>query len=81
VGLWNHIRLPASDGPILAFTARSLRCYTSTVRTMAASPNLSPRALERQLESPTSGGVEFSTGSFWQMANSELVEGLANRTL
>jgi len=28
-----------------------------------------------------SGGVEFSTGSFWSMENSEFVEALANRRL
>jgi len=33
-----------------------------------------------QLSSRASSGVEFSTGSFWPMANSEFVEALANRT-
>jgi len=28
-----------------------------------------------------SGGVEFSTGSFWPMENSEFVEALASRKL
>ena len=113
MGLWNYIRLPASDGPILVFKACSLRCYTGTVHTIAASPHLSPQARESLLESPlesllnsltesllecplesllnsligslleflASGGVEFSTGSFWQMANSEFVEALANGRL
>jgi hypothetical protein len=93
MGLWNYIRLPTSDGPILVFTACSLRCYTGTIHTIAASPHLSPQALESLLESLldslieslleslASGGVEFSTGSFWPMANSEFVEALANGRL
>jgi hypothetical protein len=46
VGLWNYIRLPARDGPILVFTACSLRCYTGTVHTIAASLHESPLAIE-----------------------------------
>jgi hypothetical protein len=34
--------------------------------------------LERLLESLASGGVEFSTASFWPMDNPEFVEALAN---
>jgi hypothetical protein len=49
VGLWNYIRLPARDGPILVFTG--LRCYTGTVHTIAASLHESPLAIERLLYS------------------------------
>jgi len=51
VGLWNYIQLAARDGPIPVFTACSLRCYTGTVYTIAASPLESPLALESLLES------------------------------
>jgi hypothetical protein len=38
--------------------------------------------LERaMLENCASGEVEFSTGSFWPMENSEFVKALANRSL
>ena len=88
MGLRTYIQLLARDGPI---------CYTGTVHTIAASPHLSPQALgsllesllkslldsliESLLESLASEGVEFSTGSFWPMANSEFVEALANGRL
>jgi len=49
--LLNHIRLPASDGPILVCIACSLHCYTDTVHTIAASPHVSPQALETLVES------------------------------
>jgi len=51
VGLWNYIRLPAGDGPIPVFTACSLRCFTGTIHTIAASPLQSPLALESLLQS------------------------------
>ena len=51
VGLWTNIRLVAGDGPIPGFTACSLRCYTGTVHTIAASPLDSPLALESLLYS------------------------------
>jgi len=51
VCLWNYIWLAAGDGPIPVFTACSLRCYTGTVHTIAASPLESPLALESLLES------------------------------
>jgi len=88
VGLWNYIRLPARDGPILVLTAR---CFTGTVHTIAASLHESPLAIQSLLKSlleslleraTTSGGVEFSsTGSLWLMANYEFVEALADRSL
>jgi hypothetical protein len=37
--------------PIPVFTACSLRCYTGTIHTIAASPLESPLALENLLES------------------------------
>jgi hypothetical protein len=47
VGLWNYIQLAAGDGPILVFTACSLRSYTSTTEyTIAASLHESPLAIE-----------------------------------
>jgi hypothetical protein len=51
VGLWNYIRLPAGDGPIPVFTTCSLRCFTGTIHTIAASPLESPLALESLLQS------------------------------
>jgi len=51
VGLWTNIRLAAGDGSIPGFTACSLRCYTGTVHTIAASPLDSPLALESLLDS------------------------------
>jgi hypothetical protein len=50
VGLWTYIRLAAGDESIPVFTACSLRCYTGTVHTIAASPLDSPLALESLLE-------------------------------
>ena len=47
MGLWKFIRLPARDGPILAFAA--LRCYTGTVYTITANLHESLLAIERQL--------------------------------
>jgi len=41
----------AGDGPIPVFTACSLRCYTGTIHTIAASPLESSLALENLLES------------------------------
>jgi hypothetical protein len=46
VGLWNYIRLPARDRPILVFTAC---CFTGTVHTIAASLHESPLAIESLL--------------------------------
>jgi hypothetical protein len=46
VGLWNYIRLPARDGPILVFTAC---CFTSAVHTIAMSLHESPLAIESLL--------------------------------
>jgi len=46
VGLWNYIRLPARDIPILVFTACSV---TGTVHTIAASLHESPQAIESLL--------------------------------
>jgi hypothetical protein len=51
VGLWNYIRLAAGDGPIPVFTAYSLRCYTSTVHPITASPLQSPLELQSLLDS------------------------------
>jgi len=51
MGQWNHIRLPARDGPKSVFTACSLRCYTSTIHTIAASPHESLLAIESLLQS------------------------------
>ena len=51
MGLWTYIRLAAGDGPIPVVAAWSLRCYTRTVHTIAASPLYSPLALESLLES------------------------------
>ena len=48
MGLWNYIRLPARDGPILVFTAC---CYTGTVQAIAASLHESPLAIESLLKS------------------------------
>ena len=46
--LWNYIRLPARDGPILVFTAC---CHTGTVYTIAASLHVSLLAIDILLES------------------------------
>jgi len=97
VGLWNYIWLLAGDGAIPVFTTHSLCLFTSTIHTIAASPHESLLAIESLLwslleslldslldsllESRAWRGVEFSTGSFWPMANSEFVEALANRKL
>ena len=51
MGLWNYIWLPARDGPIPVCTACSIRCYTGTVHTIAASPHESPLAIESLLNS------------------------------
>jgi hypothetical protein len=48
VGLSNYIRLPASNGRILVFSAC---CYTATVQTIAASLHESPLAIESLLYS------------------------------
>jgi len=47
----------------------------------ALEPAWKPACESRVWESRASGGVEFSTGSFWPMANSEFVEALANGQL
>ena len=49
VGLWNYIRLPARDGPIPVFTARSLRIYTNTIHTITVSAHESLLAIESLL--------------------------------
>jgi hypothetical protein len=51
VGLWIYIQLAAGDGPIPVITGCSLRCYTGTVYTIAASSLYSPLALESLLGS------------------------------
>jgi hypothetical protein len=59
VGLWNYIRPAAGDGPILVFTACSLRCYTGTVHTIAESPLESP--LKSLIDSPLDSLLESRT--------------------
>jgi len=86
VGLWNYIRLPASDRPILIFSAYSLPWITGTVHSITTSRHLRTRAVQSLVESPLEillgslienqfeslalGRLAFSTGSFFQMANS-----------
>jgi hypothetical protein len=55
----------------------------SPVESLLESPleSLLDSLIESLLECLTSGGVEFSTRSFWQMVNSEFVEALTNGRL
>jgi len=64
VGLWNCIWLPGRDGPILVFTARSLRSCTGTVHTIAPSLHESPLAIESLLKSL----LEWLLGSLYERA-------------
>jgi hypothetical protein len=61
VGLWNYILLVAGDGPIPVFTACSLRCYTGTVHTIAASLLESPQVLESLLDGLAESLLERAT--------------------
>jgi len=62
------------DGPMPVFTAGRLRWYTGTVHTMnIITESTLESLLERAALWPL-GGVEFSTGRFGSMENSEFVE-------
>ena len=65
VGQLNYIPLAARDGPIPVFTACSLRCYTGTVHTIAASPHENPLALESLLESLLERAA-FERAALWE---------------
>jgi len=49
---WNYVWLPASDGPILVYTACSLHCFTGTVHTTVARQLLKPQTIMSLLENP-----------------------------